>query len=59
MAKNAVRVSVARRGNDTNQKLIKRFCRKVQNSGILDEARERMYFTGTRRAKKRRKARRK
>lgn len=49
----AVRLSVERRSNDTNMKLVKRFIKKAQQAGIVDEARDRMYFTGTRRTKKR------
>ena len=54
----AVRLSVASRKNDTNERLIKRFLRKAQNAGIVEEARERAYFTGTKRAKRKQRERR-
>jgi|TARA_R110000824_G_scaffold181468_3_gene362282 small subunit ribosomal protein S21 len=40
----AVNVKVSLRRNETIEKMIKRFSKKVRNEGIIDEVRERMYY---------------
>tara|TARA_A100001011_G_scaffold370212_1_gene426291 strand:+ start:844 stop:1059 length:216 start_codon:yes stop_codon:yes gene_type:complete len=45
MAAIIVQVNASRRNGLEGEKLIKKFIKKVKNSGILDEVRERRYYT--------------
>ena len=49
-----INVEVTLRRNEHHERMIKRFTRKVKKSGILDDYRERMYYT-KKSAKRRRK----
>ena len=49
-----INVEVTLRRNEHPERMIKRFTRKVKKSGILDDYRERMYYT-KKSAKRRRK----
>jgi small subunit ribosomal protein S21 len=53
--KMAVNVKVSLRRNETIEKMIKRFSKKVRAEGIIDEVRERMFYEKP--STKRRKAR--
>ena len=41
----AINVEITPRRNEHPERMIKRFTRKVKKEGILDEYRERMYYT--------------
>ena len=41
----AINVEITPRRNEHPERMIKRFTRKVKKSGVLDEYRERMYYT--------------
>ena len=41
----AVNVEITPRRNEHPERMIKRFSRKVKKEGILEECRERMYYT--------------
>ena len=45
MAAIIVQVNASRRNGLEGENLIKKFIKKVKNSGILDEVRERRYYT--------------
>ena len=51
----ATHVKVALRKNETVERMIKRFSKKVRTEGIMEEARERMFYEKP--STKRRKAR--
>jgi len=55
----AVNVKVSLRRNETIEKMIKRFSKKVRNEGIIDEIRERMYYEKPSTKKRRERIRRK
>jgi small subunit ribosomal protein S21 len=55
----AVNVKVSLRRNETIEKMIKRFSKKVRNEGIRDEIRERMYYEKPSTKKRRERIRRK
>ena len=55
----AVNVKVSLRRNETIEKMIKRFSKKVRAEGIIDEVRDRMFYEKPSAKRRRMKARRK
>tara|TARA_R110002020_G_scaffold94965_1_gene228095 strand:- start:1197 stop:1406 length:210 start_codon:yes stop_codon:yes gene_type:complete len=55
----AVNVQVVARRNETTERMIKRFSKKVRKEGILDEFKNRMYYEKPSARRRREKIRRK
>ena len=54
-----VNVEVKRRENETIERMLKRFMKKVKKEGIMEELRERVYYKKPSDVKRRKKERRK